>query len=118
MIGGVQLGERLCPFPQISPGAKAPGILFLLPTEKAPARRSLAQRRVLLVFQSLDLAFQHFADEGRPALPPDQLVDTLAKPFRQTNIGRFHIERRSSHARGVTKHGARSIGSRKSGTGY
>src|SRR3546814_20537421 len=88
------------------------------PIEKVPARWLLTPRRVLLVFQPLDLALHHFADESRPALPPDQLVDTLAEPFRQTNIGRFHIERRPSDARVVTKQGARSIGSRISGTGY
>lgn len=71
-----------------------------------------------LVLEPRDFPLKHLANKRGPSLSPDQFVDTLAKPFRQADVGRFHIERRSSHARVVTEQGVHSIGSRISGTGY
>ncbi|WP_182913881.1 hypothetical protein [Sphingobium terrigena] len=72
----------------------------------------------LLTFQPLDLTFQHVTDEGGAALPSHKLIDPVAKTFGQSDIGRFHIERRSSHPFVVTVHRALSIASRLSGAGY
>lgn len=52
----------------------------------------------LLSFEPLDFTLEYLADECRPSLRPDQLFDALAKTFRQTNVGRFHVERWPSHA--------------------
>ncbi len=51
-------------------------------------------------------------------LPPNQLVDPFAKPFRQTDVGRFHVERRPSHGSVVTADQAGSIVGELSGAGY
>ena len=70
------------------------------------------------LFPALDFALNDLADECSPSLRPNKLVDAFAKAFRQTNVGRFHLERWPSHARVVTEQRTHSIGSRVSGAGY
>lgn len=62
----------------------------------------------LFSFQTLYLAFKHFPYEGSATLTPDQFVNPIAQTFRQTDIGRFQVERRSSHIVVVAAHDTRS----------
>ena len=71
-----------------------------------------------LAFQSRDFTFQNFTYESGTALGANQGVYPLGQSFRQTDIGRFHVERRSSHACVVTERGTHSITSRLSGAAY
>lgn len=61
--------------------------------------------------QPPDFTLQHFADESRTPLTPNERIYSFAEAFRQADVRRFHIERRSSHTRVVTRQRAGSIGS-------
>jgi hypothetical protein len=72
----------------------------------------------LLAFEPLDLTLQDITNEGCPSLSPNQFINSVAEPFRQSNVCRFYVERRSSHSRVVADHKVCSIGTELSGAGY
>jgi hypothetical protein len=45
----------------------------------------------MFLFEPLNLSLDDLADECGAALFPDEIIDPLAHPFRQSDDGGFHL---------------------------
>ena len=107
-VGGIQEAAGLCAELETGagPAAALDSVRLLLLTNAWVARPLQADE----LAQGLPPLHSRPALQFAPvALTPDELVNSFAQTFGQTNVGGFHVERRPSHSRVVTAHPARSI---------